>query len=44
MAEEDLKKAFVLAEERKGKEGRLYCLGSLYLAGMLKSLAEQEEL
>lgn len=44
LAEEDLKKAFVLAEERKGKEGRLYCLGSLYLAGMLKSLAEQEEL
>ena len=37
-AEEDLGKAFAYAMEQKSPEGRLYCLGSLYLVGELKQL------
>ncbi|HBA64408.1 MAG TPA: tetrahydrofolate synthase [Lachnospiraceae bacterium] len=36
--EPSLKKAFETALAEKGIEGRLYCLGSLYLAGMLEEL------
>ena len=36
--EESLKTAFARAMEEKGSEGRLYCLGSLYLIGELKRL------
>lgn len=35
-AKEDLGQAFQEAVEMKGKDGRLYCLGSLYLVGMIK--------
>lgn len=38
LAEEDLGQAFRLAMEKKGKDGRLYCLGSLYLVGMIEKL------
>ena len=36
--EENLEKAFYMALEEKGEHGRVYCLGSLYLIGMLKEL------
>ena len=36
--EDTLEKAFLKAMEEKGKDGRLYCLGSLYLIGELKEL------
>ena len=36
--EESLESAFDRAMEEKGSEGRLYCLGSLYLTGELKKL------
>lgn len=36
--EENLEKAFAKALEEKGDEGYLYCLGSLYLVGELKTL------
>lgn len=38
LAEGDLGQAFQKALKMKGKEGRLYCLGSLYLVGMIKEL------
>lgn len=38
VTEPDLKRAFETALQKKGKEGRVYCLGSLYLVGMLKEL------
>ena len=38
LAKEDLGQAFQAAVEMKGKDGRLYCLGSLYLVGMIKEL------
>lgn len=37
-AEDNLEKAFAYAMDQKGAEGRLYCLGSLYLVGELKQL------
>ena len=43
LAEENLEQAFQKALQRKGKEGRLYCLGSLYLVGMLKELTGRRE-
>ena len=39
IAEKDFKTAFLKAKEEKGETGRLYCLGSLYLVGMVKELA-----
>lgn len=36
--EDGLESAFARAMEQKGSEGRLYCLGSLYLIGELKKL------
>ncbi len=41
-AETDVKKAFVLAEKKKGT-GILFCVGSLYLAGELKAIISQCE-
>lgn len=38
LAEESLEGAFARAMKEKGSEGRLYCLGSLYLIGELKKL------
>ena len=38
VAEKDFEKAFLRAREEKGETGRLYCLGSLYLVGMIKEL------
>lgn len=38
LAEEELGQAFQTALKMKGKDGRLYCLGSLYLVGMIKEL------
>lgn len=34
--------AYEYAVREKGKDGRLYCLGSLYLVGMLKAYLEKE--
>ena len=36
--EENLEKAFCMALKEKGENDRVYCLGSLYLVGMLKEL------
>lgn len=36
--EENLKKAFSMALKEKGENGKVYCLGSLYLVGMLKEM------
>ena len=38
LAEAELGQAFQKALKMKGEEGRLYCLGSLYLVGMIKEL------
>ena len=38
IVEPDLLKALSCAVEKKGEEGKVYCLGSLYLAGKLKEL------
>ena len=38
LEEASLSEAFERAIEEKGKNGRLYCLGSLYLIGELKRL------
>ncbi len=43
LAEENLGQAFQKALQMKGKKGRLYCLGSLYLVGMLKELIGRRE-
>lgn len=39
---DDFKEAFQLALQKKGTDGRVYCLGSLYLVGMLKELIGDE--
>lgn len=41
--EENLQKAFEKGIEEKGKDGRLYCLGSLYLIGELKELIGEHD-
>ncbi len=41
MAEPDIEKAVKKALKLKGKRGRLYCLGSLYLVGEIKKIAGQ---
>ena len=38
IVEPDILKALSYAVEKKGEEGKVYCLGSLYLAGKLKEL------
>lgn len=38
IVEPDLSKALTCAMEKSGKDGKVYCLGSLYLAGKLKEL------
>ena len=38
VTEKNLEKAFLRARSEKGEEGRVYCLGSLYLVGMIKEL------
>lgn len=44
LAEELPERAFALAMERRGEKGTLYCLGSLYLAGEIKSLLREGRL
>jgi len=39
--EEKPEEAFKRAMTEKGDEGRLYCLGSLYLTGMIKTIVEE---
>ena len=38
VAEEELGQALAVAMEKKGQDGKLYCLGSLYLVGMIEEL------
>ena len=38
LVEKEIQSAFWKALERRGSDGRLYCLGSLYLVGMLEEL------
>ena len=43
LAEEDLGQALKVAMEKKGQDGKLYCLGSLYLVGMIEELTGRHE-
>lgn len=43
IVKEDFREAFQAALQKKGEKGRLYCLGSLYLVGMLKELIGEEQ-
>lgn len=38
LCEEGLEKALAAAKEERGQDGEIYCLGSLYLVGMIKKL------
>lgn len=38
LCEESLEKALAAAKEERGQDGEIYCLGSLYLVGMIKKL------
>ena len=42
VAENDLDKALKAAQERSGEDGVVYCLGSLYLVGMIKKRLQEE--
>lgn len=42
VAENDLDKALKAAQERRGEDGVIYCLGSLYLVGMIKKRLQEE--
>ena len=41
-AKEQVKEAFHYALDQKGKDGILYCLGSLYLVGEIKAMLGEE--
>ena len=38
LCEESLEEALSAAERERGQDGEIYCLGSLYLVGMIKKL------
>ncbi|MGN1376910.1 MAG: bifunctional folylpolyglutamate synthase/dihydrofolate synthase [Dorea sp.] len=38
LCEESLEEALLAAERERGQDGEIYCLGSLYLVGMIKKL------
>ena len=42
VAENDLDNALKAAQERSGEDGVVYCLGSLYLVGMIKKRLQEE--
>ena len=43
LVRDSLEEALDTARKEKGRDGRLYCLGSLYLTGELKLLLKQEK-